>query len=470
MQKSYLLIALCCAWLCLPITARGQVKIGEGILPETGAVLDMKKITPAGYLGGLLLPHVNITDLGFIPAAFTDADKMAGYNAADGVDTNTELAGLIVYNTNIAAAGVYMWDGNNWIQVVSTVNPSGLPDDGTTAALSGVTCYDVKMTECDGVFDGRVQHDFATINAVAYTFTSTQAVNNLRFEYVNNHAAIPVITSLAGAVSADLAVNGTRTVTVNFYSTLNDDAAGLSGTLAPTATLYAVYERGSITYKKELTITIQDCSCCGAKIAANTWLTFMCHNLGADKTRDPFTPHADIHGAKYKFGAKNPTLTMPQDQNSAWYASVPNWNNTSVYSYQTGSADWIAANDPCTLEPGNWVLPTQAQWAAVVNNNVVSRTPSTTWSASSPANTGNANFNAGLYVGDNLFLPAAGWRSYENGDLNNRGYYGFYWSKSKADSSNVHSLLFVSSGTPNAVNYSHRAFGFSVRCVANTTP
>ena len=117
--KNYL-IALVCACL-FPFVAQGQVKVGEKTEPEKGAVLDMNKTVMEGYRGGLLLPHVNIVQMTRIPASFTDADKMTGYNSITGVDTNVALTGLIVYNTNPSTKGVYLWDGDNWIQIVSTL-------------------------------------------------------------------------------------------------------------------------------------------------------------------------------------------------------------------------------------------------------------------------------------------------------------------------------------------------------------
>ena len=81
-----------------------QVKIGDNVAPVKGAILDITGTVP----GGLLLSHVNITDLGKIPANFTDA-------SVQGQDVVTALAGLIVWNTNTTTGeGVYIWDGDNW--------------------------------------------------------------------------------------------------------------------------------------------------------------------------------------------------------------------------------------------------------------------------------------------------------------------------------------------------------------------
>jgi len=91
---------------------KSQVKIGENVSPTPGTVLDLKSTVE----GGLLLPKVNITAIGRIPADFTDA-------SVQGQDRVDALAGMIVWNTytgtdtSTGAAispGVYMWDGDNW--------------------------------------------------------------------------------------------------------------------------------------------------------------------------------------------------------------------------------------------------------------------------------------------------------------------------------------------------------------------
>ena len=66
--------------------------------------------------------------------------------------------------------------------------------------------------------------------------------------------------------------------------------------------------------------------------------------------------------------------------------------------------------------------------------------------------------------GSFLFLPAAGYRSYSNGLLSNRGYYGYYWSSTYHSTSTAHALHFRSS-TINACS-GDKTYGFSVRCIA----
>jgi uncharacterized protein (TIGR02145 family) len=63
-----------------------------------------------------------------------------------------------------------------------------------------------------------------------------------------------------------------------------------------------------------------------------------------------------------------------------------------------------------------------------------------------------------------LFLPAAGYRNYNNGSANNVGSNGNYWSSS-VNSTNAYNMNF-NSGNVNPNNNNNRANGFSVRCVA----
>ncbi|HFK5537190.1 TPA: hypothetical protein ACGZ96_002332, partial [Elizabethkingia anophelis] len=94
-------------------------------------------------------------------------------------------------------------------------------------------------------------------------------------------------------------------------------------------------------------------------------------------------------------------------------------------------------------------------------NNNVERVGSP-WSGSS------TNYTTALYFINpskvrTLMLPAAGFRSISNGELGSRGSFGYYWSSSETTSI-ANYLSFASSSV--FVSNNSRAFGFSVRCVA----
>jgi len=74
------------------------------------------------------------------------------------------------------------------------------------------------------------------------------------------------------------------------------------------------------------------------------------------------------------------------------------------------------------------------------------------------------NYSSGKKIGDELMLPAAGFRNVSNGTLSNRGYSSLYWSSTEDGAITVFGLGFYSSDS-NTYNY-NRTFGLSVRCIA----
>ncbi|MFZ4427904.1 MAG: hypothetical protein ACOYOO_12150 [Saprospiraceae bacterium] len=90
----------------------------------------------------------------------------------------------------------------------------------------------------------------------------------------------------------------------------------------------------------------------------------------------------------------------------------------------------------------------------------------------SPRNTGTSwtisatNYASGKMMGGNLFLPAAGYRDFESGQLIVRGAAGAYWSSTE------HAVLSSYAWGLNFAEFSNvmdrllRTFGFSVRCIA----
>jgi uncharacterized protein (TIGR02145 family) len=116
--------------------------------------------------------------------------------------------------------------------------------------------------------------------------------------------------------------------------------------------------------------------------------------------------------------------------------------------------DTKTVNDPC---PTGFRVPTRTQWEGLRYTNTANYI-GTNWS-------GNAtNYTTGLRFGNLLFLPAAGYRVNSNGELLNRGSFGFYWSSTEISSSSAWVLTFFSSSA--YTGNSDRTFGFSVRCIA----
>jgi len=154
---------------------------------------------------------------------------------------------------------------------------------------------------------------------------------------------------------------------------------------------------------------------CGGYIAPGIWKEFMCHNLGADETLNPFVPSAGIQGNKYQWGRVLPAITQEQDQ---LYPSAPvNWNFNPAPDNSWKDASKTFA-DPC---PQGYRVPTQAQWQALSENNLL--TSVGTWAVF-------ASFESGIKFGDSLFLPAAGYRT-ATGQHYGPGVEGVYWSSTQ---------------------------------------
>ncbi|AQW92924.1 MULTISPECIES: FISUMP domain-containing protein [Elizabethkingia] len=206
-------------------------------------------------------------------------------------------------------------------------------------------------------------------------------------------------------------------------------------------------------YKHDLTVSIKKC---GAYTAPGVWKEFACHNLGATTTSSPVVADASIFGAKYKWGSLNTMTTSPirylsqADDQSRGTIGPSGWANT-----------FISYNDACATELGSgWRLPTKAEWDGVIANNTLSR-------IGAPFTDG--SYTSAIKFGENLFLPVAGSRTYDNGAVSNRGTVARYWS-STADQNPVSAAWtngwhLAVTQTSAATNSSDQRHGMSIRCI-----
>lgn len=198
---------------------------------------------------------------------------------------------------------------------------------------------------------------------------------------------------------------------------------------------------------------------CGAYIAPSVWKEFACYNLGATITVDWHNPSAEIHGAKYQWGAfKNEQgryISQVNDQVSN-NNDVPYWvSYDPIKPNYNGKPDgsW-SASDPCRVELGReWRVPTKAEWAGVIANN-----PQRNIGLKEAPNV----YATGMMFGDLLFLPTSGIR-HNNGALFDRGLYGYYWSSTENGISNAHNLNFNNFNANMEVT--NRTVGSSIRCI-----
>ena len=157
-----------------------------------------------------------------------------------------------------------------------------------------------------------------------------------------------------------------------------------------------------------------------AYIAPGELRTFLDYNLGADGVSDPLVPSKGLHGDKYKWGNKTPLYNANQDQSNVGYITPWDWSVQPTGSWADNSKGY---NDPC---PSGYRVPTIEEWKGVIANNTAQ------WVGQYISGEGMSNnYTSGLKIGDNLFLPAAGKRYWDNGYLVERGMYGYYASSSE---------------------------------------
>jgi hypothetical protein len=87
-----------------------QVKIGGDAPPEKGAVLDLKS-SASGYVGGLLLPRVEIATENAVPTSWVGSGTL----------DESKLKGLLVFidNNTVVSKGIYVWNGTKWKAVIT---------------------------------------------------------------------------------------------------------------------------------------------------------------------------------------------------------------------------------------------------------------------------------------------------------------------------------------------------------------
>lgn len=202
--------------------------------------------------------------------------------------------------------------------------------------------------------------------------------------------------------------------------------------------------------KSNLTIGFQRC---GAYINPY-WRDFMCHNLGADTSADPFTPSAAIHGGKYQWGITSYDtdryISQAVDQSTP--GAITGWN-TAPKTYE----QW----DNTDICPAGYVVPTLAEWQGLNNSQFNPKSViGANWTESA------TNFSTGLMYGTGLFLPAAGLRWPNNGMLSYRGRSGEYWTKTSNRSQSPAYSNFINIYQDNfSVSLGERTYGLSIKCI-----
>ncbi|MYY26473.1 hypothetical protein [Elizabethkingia anophelis] len=213
---------------------------------------------------------------------------------------------------------------------------------------------------------------------------------------------------------------------------------------------------------------------CGA-VVLGVFREFECYNVGATKNGNPFTPSADIHGAKYQWDGKK--MLQNYDQTNIYANPGTGTDNTF------GAGNITNENSMGLVCPPDYRVPSKDEWDSFIQANTLGL------HTLSKISTGSTVYDSGIIVTYGgkitLFLPLAGYRSYISDPLNSNfgkffkvitGGNGIYWSSTAVPNSfgtsvyNAYSLDFGDSSnspgfTLNVGSNTPRRNGASLRCI-----
>lgn len=348
-----------------------------------------------------------------------------------------------------------------------TVTVVSIPSTPGGGSLSGKVCFDIAENNsggnCGEISDRMVNKvDFTTQNVHTYTFTKgTGTVQNVSYVIQDPEGVLAPSQALSGELHNGVMSAGSRSLTLTFKTDLNSPNAvpkiyERTRNQAAKVIIHIIYNNGTTDVSLSLTLSIQDCACCGAYIASGVWRAFMCHNLGANESLDPFTPAIGLHGAHYQWGRKDPVATAPTSSQPNG-AIIGTWSDAIPAGYfgdntNSGTITKKSEYDPC---PNGYRVPSSTEWSGVYAYNTRTNKGGS-WTSGSAATSG-AMFGPALLIPTALERGAGGTAYYYNR--------GTYWVNTKVDATYAGS---PSIDRNDGLNWGHsgRYMGYVIRCIA----
>ena len=351
----------------------------------------------------------------------------------------------VAYSVTNVVGVTYTWaySGTGYTQASGGTNNS-ITANFSASATSGT----LSVTPSNACGNGTAQTLAITVSA---TPTAANAGSDINPACGVSTATLSANTPTVGT-GAWSVISGTAIVT-----SASSPTSGVTGLAVPgTATLRWTISNAPCTASTDdVVITTTSCFTCGGTLAIT-------HTIGTvapeSKSVNYGTVTTSLTGASkcwitQNLGSTNQAsaATDATDASAGWYwqfnrkqgykvGPTPAWTITAI----SETSDWLAANDPCTIELGSgWRIPTQTEWT------------------NADANGGWANYTD--TYNSVLKLHAAGYLFLSDGSLTSRIAFGHYWSSAQGSSTSGWYLHFNSSLS---VIYSFdRACGYSVRCL-----
>ncbi|MGA7722731.1 MAG: fibrobacter succinogenes major paralogous domain-containing protein [Ignavibacteriaceae bacterium] len=158
--------------------------------------------------------------------------------------------------------------------------------------------------------------------------------------------------------------------------------------------------------------------------------------------------------------------SIPEVQGSVQWSKLTTgawcyYENKTANSKKYGKLyNWYAVNDPRGLAPEGWHIPTKAEFEtleAAVNED------------------GNALKEIGKGLGNGAGTNRSGFSAlleglrYYNGAFYDLDYHTYFWSSTEYDTGNADDLYLYHRGSRIYLDFNVKDFGFSVRCVKDST-